>query len=101
MEAEGRALRAAMRVESRRLSSLTATNMAVGAACLGLIRGGLVCIFDMRHMTWSIHFACHRCGSRPFATYDHSRNSVMLGVLAMSEGSTILTVRCPRRRGTG
>ena len=61
------------------------TGTWLGAA-LGLIWGGLVRIFVVHHITWSINSACHLWGSRPFVTHDHSRNNVVFGVLGLGEG---------------
>ncbi len=53
---------------------------------LGFIWGGLVRVFLVHHVTWSINSVCHIWGSRPFRTHDESRNNVIFGVLAMGEG---------------
>jgi stearoyl-CoA desaturase (delta-9 desaturase) len=55
-------------------------------ALLGLIWGGLVRVFLVHHITWSINSVCHLWGSRPFDSHDHSRNNAILGVLAFGEG---------------
>jgi stearoyl-CoA desaturase (delta-9 desaturase) len=55
-------------------------------ALLGFIWGGLVRIFLVHHVTWSVNSVCHIWGSRPFKSHDHSRNNVIFGVLAMGEG---------------
>jgi stearoyl-CoA desaturase (delta-9 desaturase) len=55
-------------------------------ALLGFIWGGLVRLFLVHHVTWSINSVCHLWGSRPFNSRDHSRNNVIMGVLAMGEG---------------
>ena len=55
-------------------------------ALLGLIWGGLVRVFFVHHVTWSINSVCHIWGSRPFDSHDHSRNNVIFGVLGMGEG---------------
>ncbi|HKQ47821.1 MAG TPA: fatty acid desaturase [Phycisphaerae bacterium] len=55
-------------------------------ALLGLIWGGLVRVFLVHHVTWSINSACHIWGSRPFRCGDHSRNNFIFGVLAWGEG---------------
>jgi stearoyl-CoA desaturase (Delta-9 desaturase) len=62
-----------------------ATGTMMGAL-LGLIWGGLVRIFLVHHLTWSINSACHLWGSRPFITHDHSRNNVVFGLLGFGEG---------------
>jgi stearoyl-CoA desaturase (Delta-9 desaturase) len=52
----------------------------------GLIWGGLVRIFLVHHVTWSVNSACHLWGLRPYRSDDESRNNVVFGVLAMGEG---------------
>lgn len=53
---------------------------------LGFIWGGLVRIFLVHHVTWSINSVCHIWGTRPFRTNDESRNNAIFGVLALGEG---------------
>ncbi len=53
---------------------------------LGFIWGGLVRIFLVHHVTWSVNSVCHIWGSRPFDSHDESRNNLVFGVLAMGEG---------------
>tara|TARA_X000001036_G_scaffold110910_1_gene103885 strand:- start:5602 stop:6618 length:1017 start_codon:yes stop_codon:yes gene_type:complete len=53
---------------------------------LGFIWGGLVRVFFVHHVTWSINSVCHIWGQQPFKTKDHSKNNVIMGVLAMGEG---------------
>lgn len=55
-------------------------------AALGLLWGGLVRVFFVHHVTWSINSVCHIWGSQPFKTRDHSRNNVFFGYLALGEG---------------
>ena len=55
-------------------------------ALLGLIWGGLVRIFLVHHVTWSVNSVCHLWGRRPFPVADQSRNNAVLGVLALGEG---------------
>ena len=55
-------------------------------ALLGLIWGGLVRVFIVHHITWSINSVCHIWGARPFRTHDESRNNPIFGVLAFGEG---------------
>jgi len=52
----------------------------------GLIWGGLVRIFLVHHVTWSVNSACHLWGLRPYDSGDESRDNVVFGVLAMGEG---------------
>ncbi len=53
---------------------------------LGFIWGGLVRVFLVHHVTWSINSVCHIWGTRPFNTHDESRNNAIFGVLALGEG---------------
>lgn len=52
----------------------------------GLIWGGLVRIFLVHHVTWSVNSACHLWGSRTYPNKDESRDNLLFGVLAMGEG---------------
>lgn len=52
----------------------------------GLIWGGLVRVFLVHHVTWSVNSACHLWGFRPYQSDDQSRNNVVSGILAMGEG---------------
>jgi stearoyl-CoA desaturase (delta-9 desaturase) len=55
-------------------------------AVLGFIWGGLVRVFFVHHVTWSINSVCHLWGSRPFHCKDESRNNLLFGLLAWGEG---------------
>jgi stearoyl-CoA desaturase (delta-9 desaturase) len=55
-------------------------------ALLGLIWGGLVRIFFVHHVTWSVNSICHMWGQQPHPSRDESRNNFVFGVLAMGEG---------------
>ncbi|MEO1129719.1 MAG: acyl-CoA desaturase [Planctomycetota bacterium] len=55
-------------------------------ALLGFIWGGLVRIFFVHHVSWSVNSICHLWGARPFRSHDESRNNAVFGVLAMGEG---------------
>jgi stearoyl-CoA desaturase (delta-9 desaturase) len=52
----------------------------------GLIWGGLVRIFLVHHVTWSVNSACHLWGWRPYRSDDESRNNIVFGILALGEG---------------
>jgi stearoyl-CoA desaturase (delta-9 desaturase) len=52
----------------------------------GLLWGGLVRMFFVHHVTWSVNSVCHTFGRRAFATADRSRNQWMVGLLGMGEG---------------
>ncbi len=60
--------------------------MSWTGALLGLLWGGLVRIFLVHHVTWSINSVCHIWGTQPFRSHDHSRNNPVFGVLAFGEG---------------
>jgi stearoyl-CoA desaturase (delta-9 desaturase) len=62
---------------------LTASWMGV---LLGFLWGGLVRIFLVHHVTWSINSVCHIWGAQPFDTHDQSKNNMVMGVFAMGEG---------------
>ena len=52
----------------------------------GLLWGGLVRMFFVHHVTWSVNSVCHTFGRRPFETTDRSRNHWVVGLLALGEG---------------
>lgn len=47
--------------------------------------GGLVRVFVLHHVTWSINSICHTFGNRPFKTRDKSTNFWPLAVISMGE----------------
>ncbi len=51
----------------------------------GLVWGGLVRIFLLHHVTWSINSVCHFFGRRRFATDDESRNVFWLAPFSFGE----------------
>lgn len=53
---------------------------------LGFLWGGLVRVFLVHHVTWSVNSVCHLWGSRPFRSHDESRNNALFGILALGEG---------------
>jgi stearoyl-CoA desaturase (Delta-9 desaturase) len=55
-------------------------------ALLGFIWGGLVRVFLVHHVTFSINSICHIWGSRPFRSDDHSTNNALFAILGMGEG---------------
>lgn len=55
-------------------------------ALLGLTWGGLVRVFLVHHVTWSINSVCHLWGRSPFTTKDYSRNNFLFGILGLGEG---------------
>ena len=54
-------------------------------ALRGLIWGGLVRIFFVHHVTWSVNSVCHFFGKRRFDVDDHSTNVGWLSVLSLGE----------------
>ena len=52
----------------------------------GFLWGGLVRIFLVNHVTWSVNSICHSFGRRSFETTDESRNEWIVGLLAFGEG---------------
>ena len=54
-------------------------------ALRGLVWGGLVRIFFVHHVTWSVNSVCHFFGSRRFDVEDHSTNVGWLAVLSLGE----------------
>ncbi len=56
------------------------------AALLGFVWGGVVRLWAVYHLTWSINSICHIWGYRRFNTRDHSVNNPILGVLGFGEG---------------
>lgn len=61
-------------------------HMSWTGALLGLLWGGLVRIFVVHHITWSVNSVCHLWGTRPFESKDESRNNPIVGILAFGEG---------------
>jgi stearoyl-CoA desaturase (delta-9 desaturase) len=57
------------------------------AALLALLWAGLVRIFLLQHVTWSVNSLCHLIGDRPFVTRRHDRatNLWPLAVLSFGE----------------
>jgi stearoyl-CoA desaturase (delta-9 desaturase) len=55
-------------------------------AILGFLWGGLVRMFLVHHVTWSINSVCHLWGGQPYRTKDQSKNNVVFGILALGEG---------------
>jgi stearoyl-CoA desaturase (Delta-9 desaturase) len=48
--------------------------------------GGLVRVFLVHHVTWSVNSVCHLWGFRPYRSGDESRDNFVFGVLALGEG---------------
>jgi stearoyl-CoA desaturase (delta-9 desaturase) len=56
-----------------------------GGAMLALLWGGLVRVFLLHHVTFSINSICHFWGKRRFRVSDESRNVAWLSILSMGE----------------
>jgi stearoyl-CoA desaturase (delta-9 desaturase) len=66
------------------LAGLAASGTAAGAAT-GLLWGGLVRIFLVHHVTWSVNSVCHFLGTRRFDTDDESTNVAWLALPSLGE----------------
>jgi stearoyl-CoA desaturase (delta-9 desaturase) len=67
------------------LAGWALTGGSVAGAATGLLWGGLVRIFFVHHVTWSVNSVCHFLGTRRFETEDHSTNVAWLSVLSFGE----------------
>jgi stearoyl-CoA desaturase (delta-9 desaturase) len=86
-----------MRRISRRFATILALGLALPAlagylvsgtlvgAATGLLWGGLVRIFFVHHITWSVNSVCHFLGSRRFDTDDRSTNVFWLALPSLGE----------------
>jgi len=86
-----------MRAISRRFVLLVALSLAIPAlagylvsgtlagAATGLLWGGLVRIFFVHHITWSVNSICHFLGRRRFDTDDESTNVFWLALPSLGE----------------
>ncbi len=54
-------------------------------AATGLLWGGLVRVFFVHHVTWSVNSVCHFLGSRRFDTDDRSTNVFWLALPSLGE----------------
>jgi stearoyl-CoA desaturase (Delta-9 desaturase) len=54
-------------------------------AATGFLWGGLVRIFFVHHVTWSVNSVCHFFGSRRFDTDDYSTNVFWLALPSLGE----------------
>jgi stearoyl-CoA desaturase (delta-9 desaturase) len=66
------------------LAGYIVSGTAAGAAA-GLLWGGLVRIFFVHHITWSVNSVCHFFGSRQFDTDDRSTNVFWLALPSLGE----------------
>jgi stearoyl-CoA desaturase (delta-9 desaturase) len=88
---------AGMRFLSRWFAAIIALGLALPAAAgyavhgtlagaaTGLLWGGLVRVFLLHHVTWSINSVCHFMGTRRFAVDDESRNVFWLALPSLGE----------------
>ncbi|MGA8745762.1 MAG: fatty acid desaturase [Solirubrobacterales bacterium] len=86
-----------MRMIGRRFVGLVYLSLAIptlagylvsgtlAGAAAGLLWGGLVRIFFVHHVTWSVNSVCHFLGSRRFETDDRSTNVFWLSVPSLGE----------------
>jgi stearoyl-CoA desaturase (delta-9 desaturase) len=54
-------------------------------ALTAFVWGGLIRVFLLHHVTWSINSICHFYGTRPFMSHDESRNNLFLSFLSFGE----------------
>jgi stearoyl-CoA desaturase (Delta-9 desaturase) len=66
------------------LAGYAVTGTVAGAAT-ALLWGGLVRIFFVHHVTWSVNSVCHFFGSRRFDTGDRSTNVFWLAIPSLGE----------------
>jgi stearoyl-CoA desaturase (delta-9 desaturase) len=66
------------------LAGWALTGTLVGAAT-GLLWGGLVRVFLVHHVTWSVNSICHFLGTRRFDVDDESRNVFWLALPSLGE----------------
>jgi stearoyl-CoA desaturase (delta-9 desaturase) len=66
------------------LAGYLVSGTALGALT-GLLWGGLVRIFFVHHVTWSVNSVCHFLGSRRFDTEDRSTNVFWLAIPSLGE----------------
>jgi stearoyl-CoA desaturase (delta-9 desaturase) len=86
-----------MRLINRRFVSLVLIGLAIPAlagylltgtllgAATGLLWGGLVRVFFVHHVTWSVNSVCHFLGSRRFEVEDQSTNVFWLALPSLGE----------------
>ena len=86
-----------MRLINRRFVSLVMLGLAIPAvagylltgtllgAATGLLWGGLVRVFFVHHVTWSVNSICHFLGSRRFEVDDQSTNVFWLALPSLGE----------------
>jgi stearoyl-CoA desaturase (delta-9 desaturase) len=55
-------------------------------AFTAFVWGGVLRMFLLHHVTWSINSICHYYGTRPFESRDEARNNIPMALLSMGEG---------------
>ena len=55
-------------------------------AFTAFVWGGVLRMFLLHHVTWSINSICHYYGTRPFESRDEARNNLPMALLSMGEG---------------
>jgi stearoyl-CoA desaturase (delta-9 desaturase) len=66
------------------LAGFLLTGTLLGAVT-GLLWGGLVRVFFVHHVTWSVNSICHFLGTRRFEVDDHSTNVFWLALPSLGE----------------
>ena len=93
------------------LAGFLVSGTLLGAAT-GLLWGGLVRIFFVHHVTWSVNSVCHFLGTRRFDTDDRSTNVFWLALPSLGESwhhnhharrctDSNATSSTPRRQSSG
>jgi stearoyl-CoA desaturase (delta-9 desaturase) len=67
------------------LAGFALHGFTAAGALRGFVWGGLVRIFFVHHITWSVNSVCHFFGRRRFDIEDHSTNVGWLAVLSLGE----------------
>jgi stearoyl-CoA desaturase (delta-9 desaturase) len=67
------------------LAGFVLSGFTAGGALRGYIWGGLVRIFFVHHITWSVNSVCHFFGRRRFDIEDHSTNVAWLSLVSLGE----------------
>ena len=67
------------------LAGFVLHGFTLGGALRGYVWGGLVRIFFVHHVTWSVNSVCHFFGRRRFEIDDRSTNVGWLAVLSLGE----------------
>jgi stearoyl-CoA desaturase (delta-9 desaturase) len=67
------------------LAGFALTGFSLVGGLTGLLWGGLVRVFLLHHVTWSINSVCHFFGRRRFDVEDESRNVFWLAIPSLGE----------------